>query len=66
MNVFVKIGSLFIFWGLDYFIIFKMFLWWDMLDVVIGWVGYDNFLVVELNKRKIVVIDVMKMLLVVY
>lgn len=35
-----------------------------MLEVVIGWVSFDN-LVEELKKRKIVVIGVIKMLLVV-
>lgn len=37
-----------------------------MPDVVIGRVGYDNFLVVESNKRKIAVIDATKTLLAVH
>nr|XP_034336235.1 uncharacterized protein LOC117692484 isoform X2 [Crassostrea gigas]XP_034336236.1 uncharacterized protein LOC117692484 isoform X2 [Crassostrea gigas] len=65
-NVSVKIGSLFTPWGLDYFITSKTFPWRDMPDVVIGRVGYDNFLVVESNKRKIAVIDATKTLLAVH
>lgn len=65
-NVSVKNGSLFTPWGLDYFITSKTFPWRDMPDVVIGRVGYDNFLVVESNKRKIAVIDATKTLLAVH
>lgn len=65
-NVSVKNGSLFTHWGLDYFITSKTFPWRDMPDVVIGRVGYDNFLVVESNKRKIAVIDATRTLLAVH
>lgn len=40
-------GELFILWVMDYFILIRNFFWKDMLDVVIGRCGVDNFLVME-------------------
>lgn len=59
-------GKLFTPWAMDYFITTNNFPWKDMPDVVIGRRGFDNFLVIESQKRKFIVIDATNTILAVH
>ena len=62
----IKRGEMFTSWGIDYFITSRSFPWGDMPDIVIGRIAYDNFLVVEANKRNVATIDATKTVLAVH
>lgn len=59
-------GKLFTPWAMDYFITTSNFPWKDMPDVVIGRRGFDNFLVMESQKREFMVIDATNTILAVH
>lgn len=59
-------GELFTPWAMDYFISTRNFPWKDMPDVVIGRRGFDNFLVMESQKREFMVIDATNTILAVH
>jgi hypothetical protein len=59
-------GSLYTPWGVDYFITSANFPWREMPDVVIERAPYNNFILLESIRRKIVVIDATRTLLAVH
>jgi hypothetical protein len=52
-----KTGKLFTAWGEDYFITNSNYPWKDCPEVVVGRVAYDNWLVLNANKRRHTTID---------
>ena len=58
-----KTGKLFTAWGEDYFITNANYPWHDCPEVVIGRVAYDNWLVLNANKRRHTTIDATRTLL---
>ena len=58
-----KTGKLFTAWGEDYFITNANYPWHDCPEVVVGRVAYDNWLVLNANKRRHTTIDATRTLL---
>ena len=58
-----KTGKLFTAWGEDYFITNSNYPWKDCPEVVVGRVAYDNWLVLNANKRRHTTIDATRTLL---
>ena len=58
-----KTGKLFTTWGEDYFITNSNYPWKDCPEVVVGRVAYDNWLVLNANKRRHTTIDATRTLL---